>query len=203
MEQEVLLTILSDAVIPLVMLVLTPIVTGLATRALDELQRRTDIKLTDQQERQVEKLVEDAIHYAEEKARKVAKGEGRLMPGKDKMKTAVEHFSRRAQKAGLDDVVRESSEEIAERIEAKLFKRRLEAGDGGDPRWGAPVSRLNVDERAVDSLKEAGFETLRDIRDHGVDKLEGVDGIGQTYAREIVAALPPRPRVTPPTPSEE
>lgn len=189
MSKDMALAIVSEGVIPLVVLVLAPILARLAMRALEKFQEWSDIRITEKQERRIRDLVEDAIHYAEEQSRKAIRGEGTALSGPEKLETAIDHFSRRARKEGLDDIVRESSDEIGERIEAALSRKRIEYAGGGGLDRSAPVSTLDVRPAIISTLEGADLTTVGDVLDYGPRQLDDIDGVGEKTVNIILDAL--------------
>jgi molybdenum cofactor biosynthesis enzyme MoaA len=121
--------ILSDALIPLLVLVATPFLMMLTRRAVDAVDRYLELKWTESQKRQFDEIVLDAIAYAEEQGRKAVKGEKVFeeFTNAKKIEIAITYARKRAEELGLCELHDTASENLAERIEAKLFKERAKA----------------------------------------------------------------------------
>jgi hypothetical protein len=141
MEGEVSawLIMLDQLVIPLALLVLTPVLTALANRAIAALQEKTKIDLSKQQEEALERMLHEAIHFAEEQAHKAIKGETGDLNGSSKMEKAVSYIKTKGKVLQLDDIADAKSEELAALIEAKIFHKRVDPGSLVKPTPSAPT----------------------------------------------------------------
>lgn len=125
-EANTWLLLLDKFIIPLLFLVLTPLVTALANRAIAALKEKTKLELTKQQEEALHRMLEEAIDFAEEQAHKAAKQDDKL-DGDSKMAKALEYIETKSKVLNLDDVAEARSEELAALVEAKLFPKRKRA----------------------------------------------------------------------------
>lgn len=114
--------IILDALIPLIGMVLGPILLMLLKRGLDAFEKKTNLEINQDQRAMLEDLIDKAIDYAEEKARKALKAE-EAMEGNEKLTDAIAFIESAAKTLGLDI----KDLDLAAMIEAKLFKKRKEA----------------------------------------------------------------------------
>lgn len=184
------MTLIEQALLPVVVAVLTPVLLALARRGIRELERRTDIQLSERREKQILNVVDDAIHFAEEQARKALKGKEtdfeKITDSEMKMKAAIKYVRKRADEMGLDELVEKSSDELAELIESRLFRKRLENGGSGAD---AKLSALGLPGEIKSPLSEAGLDSVEDVKSHGLDRLTEIDDIGEKRAARIRGAL--------------
>jgi hypothetical protein len=118
---EILLTVLRDALIPLLSLIVLPILLMLLKRGLNAFEQKTGLEVNVNQQRMLEELVTKAIAYAEEQARKAAGGDKELK-GEDKLKAALDFAKSAAKMLGLEV----DGDTLAKLIEARLFQERGE-----------------------------------------------------------------------------
>lgn len=126
MEGEVnsWLIIVDQLVIPLALLILTPVLSALANRLIATIQEKTKVELSKQQAEALDQMLYEAIHFAEEQAHKAVKGKIGALDGSTKMEQAVLYMKTKGKVLQLDDVADAKSEELASLIEAKLFHKR-------------------------------------------------------------------------------
>lgn len=113
--------ILLDALIPLIGMVLGPLLLMLLKRGLDAFEKKTNLEISQDQRKMLEELIDKAINFAEEKARKAVKAE-EAMEGNEKLDAALDFVKSAAKALGLDlkDI------DLAAMIEARLFQKRSE-----------------------------------------------------------------------------
>ena len=116
--------IILDALIPLIGMVLGPILLMLIKRGLDAFEKKTNLEVSESQRKLLEELVDKAIAYAEEQARKALKAE-EAMEGNAKLDAAIDFVKSAAKALGLDlaDI------DVAAMIEAKLNTKRESAAE--------------------------------------------------------------------------
>jgi len=117
--------LLTDAIIPLAVVFLTPLLIALANRAIAAFQEKTKVELSKEQRAAMEQAVHEAIHYAEEQARKALKGDKEL-DGESKMQAALDYLKAKADVLELDDLTEAQADKLAALVEAKLYRERKE-----------------------------------------------------------------------------
>lgn len=122
--------LLSEALIPAIAIFLTSMATILSRRLVKKLEEKWDMDVSERQMKQISEIVEEGVMFAEEKARKAAKGiegeKGKPLSGPEKMEAAIDYIKWRGEKMGIDDKMEEKSDRLAHMVESKLFKKRLE-----------------------------------------------------------------------------
>lgn len=123
MDANFWLTLVDQAVIPLLTLVVLPILLMFLRRALDAFEAKTNLEISREQRQILEELVAKAIAFAEEQARKAIKNADAMeMGGDQKLEAALEFVKEGARALGLDL----SEVDVAAMIEARLFTERRE-----------------------------------------------------------------------------
>jgi len=124
---------LLDVLLDGVMVLAVAIVPILVRAAIAWAEKKTALDFSDKQEERVEKLVNDAIHYAEESAHKrLNAGEAEMgEPGK-KLEKALAFASKEAERLGLLSLVEGGAEHLADMIESKLGAKRHDHKDAVD-----------------------------------------------------------------------
>ena len=116
---EIMLTVLRDALIPLLTALVLPILLMFLKRGLDAFEKKTNLEVNVNQRRMLEQLVAKGIAFAEEQAHKAAGGDKELK-GEDKLKAALDFVKTAAAAMGLEV----DGDMLAGLIEAKLFEDR-------------------------------------------------------------------------------
>lgn len=117
------LVILDRAIIPIVVLFLTPVISALANRLIVAIQEKTKVEITKQQREALEEILQEAIQFAEEQAHKAIKNKN-VMDGSTKMEKAIGYIQTKGKLLNLDDIGEAKAGELADLLEAKLFTRR-------------------------------------------------------------------------------
>ena len=127
MDNEIVKVLLADLVVPLLVLFLSPFILVLARRLVLALEDWLDLKWTQEQRAQVDKVVLDAVAYVEEQARKALKDNMSFKDamGASKVEIGVDYLRQRGKELELDYLVQAKSEILAQRLEAKLFTKRV------------------------------------------------------------------------------
>lgn len=122
------LTPLLDAGVQLLAMVVLAVTPVLVRAFLAWLERRTALEFSAEQERRTEQLVIDAVHYAEESARKRLKA-GEREPGEPgyKMAKALAFASKEAERLGLRSLTDQGLEHLSDKLEARLGLDRDES----------------------------------------------------------------------------
>lgn len=129
------LIVLDKAVIPLLVLFLTPVLSALANRAIAAIQEKTKIELSKQQVETLDQMLHEAIHFAEEQAYKAIRDKTE-MNGSTKMEKAIHYLHTKGKLLQLEDIGEAKADDLAELIEAKLFQKRL---DTNEPTIASPL----------------------------------------------------------------
>ena len=121
---------LLDAGVQLLAMVVLALPPVLVRACLAWLERRTAREVSAEQETRAAQLVEDAVHYAEESARKRLKA-GEAVAGEPgfKMQKALAFASKEAERLGLRSLTEQGLEHLSDKIEARLGFIRA------DDRW--------------------------------------------------------------------
>lgn len=122
------LIVLDKAVIPLLVLFLTPVLSALANRAIAAIQEKTKIELSKQQVETLDQMLHEAIHFAEEQAYKAIRDKTE-MNGSTKMEKAIHYLHTKGKLLQLEDIGEAKADDLAELIEAKLFQKRLDTNE--------------------------------------------------------------------------
>lgn len=121
------LIILDKAIIPLLILILTPVLSALANRAIAAISEKTKVDMSQHQKDALDQMVHEAIDFAEEQAHKAVSKKTGALDGSSKMEKAVEYIQMKGKVLELDRLSETKAEELASLIEAKLFSKRLDA----------------------------------------------------------------------------
>ena len=94
------------------------------------LERKTALDFAAAQEDRVEQLLEQAIHYADESARKRL-NVGEKEPGEPgyKMTKALAFAAKEAERMGIKSLVEQGAEHLADKLEARLGVKRHDPND--------------------------------------------------------------------------
>jgi len=101
--------------------VISVILTWLAHRLVAVLEKKMGLKVDAEQQAKLDKLIEDAIAFAEEQAHKAVKKNETALKMSDKMEHAAGFAVDMADSYGIDDLAREKAMKL---VEAKLNKTR-------------------------------------------------------------------------------
>lgn len=168
--------ILSDAVIPLLVMFISPFVIMLSRRLIDMLQSYLNVEISEKRQKQMDQVILDAISYVEEQARKGVKGEKTFQDvfNASKMEVAINYTRKRAKELEMDEFFSETSEAITEKIEAKLFKERKSSGK---------ELESNKDDNFSNRL-EVQINRLEEISEDISEDFEGFDAFKKTHLND-------------------
>lgn len=119
------LKVILEFVLPLVVAIATPILVLLARRFVAYLEKKWNFEATQEQLATLDRIVTDAIGFAEEQALKKLKLGEDSPDGAKKLDMALDYIADRARDSGLDELAKEK---LVRLIEAKLFARRASGG---------------------------------------------------------------------------
>lgn len=114
--------ILLDHGVEIVGMILMPIALMLVKRLIEYAENKLGIEINKEHERKIEKMVREAINYAEEQANKAIKETGEKPDQNEKLEHAIDYMVQNASEVGLHKLVEENRDVIAKKIEAKLFE---------------------------------------------------------------------------------
>jgi hypothetical protein len=121
---SVLSQIFTEA-LKIIVAIAVPLVLALVHRGLSVLKEKTGIDIPAQQEQLIDRWVDQAVHLAEERARKWMTEQRFTLPSGSKANIAIDFVWDHVQRAGLVDW---SRDQLVAKIEAKVnSKRRLGA----------------------------------------------------------------------------
>ena len=112
--------LLDQAVIPVIVAIVAPILLVLAKKAVDIFQEKTGLEVSYHQRMLLDDFVRQGIDFAEEQAHKAAKKGLKTPAGDTKLELAIEYISTHAKPLGIDRY----PDELAQLIEAKLYENR-------------------------------------------------------------------------------
>lgn len=122
-----------DVLLDGVMVFAVAIVPVLVRAAIAYAEKKLSVDFSDKQERRIEKLVDDAIHYAEESAHKrLNAGEAEMGQAGKKLEKAIAFASKEAERLGVLSLVEGGAEHLADMIEARLGAKRHDVDDNLD-----------------------------------------------------------------------
>lgn len=90
-------------------------------------ESKLKVDFSEKQEAKVHDLIDRAIHYADESARKHLKADADTKP--DKMSKALAFITAEGKRMGLGSVLEEQADHLADMIESKIGQKRLDSGD--------------------------------------------------------------------------
>lgn len=125
---------LLDAGVQMLAMAVLAITPVLVRAFLVWLERKTALEFSTAQEGRVDQLLTDAIHYAEESARKRLKA-NEPEPGEPgyKMRKALDFASKEAERLGLRSLLEQGAEHLSDKLEARLGLDREDERRHGRP----------------------------------------------------------------------
>ncbi len=117
------LKIIGENILPVLFTILTPILILLVKRLVVYLEKKWSFKMTIEQQKKLNDLIEDSVAFAEEKAKQAMRTDPAGLPdGAKKLDTALGFAMEQIERLGLDKMAEEA---LAKLIESKLFKMRV------------------------------------------------------------------------------
>jgi uncharacterized protein YfeS len=117
---DTVLTLLDKALIPLIVTLALPLLLLLVKRGVDLFEKKTNIEVSAGNRALIDSLVEKAVLYVDEQARKAVKNGQDPADGPSKLAQAIDFIKAGAAVAGIDI----TGEDLAKLIEAKLSGTR-------------------------------------------------------------------------------
>lgn len=113
---------LTEHLLPLVVLVLTPVASGLGVLLYRKVASWLNVQVTEKQEHAVKEIVGEGVAFATQAASKWARDRQKKTPSQEKLEAAVGYVVAELQRRGLPELARDS---IVAKIEAELGAERL------------------------------------------------------------------------------
>lgn len=108
---------LTEYLLPLVVVVLTPVASGLGVLLYRKVASWLNVQVDEKQEQMLRQLVAEGTAYAEQQAMRWAKLRQKPATGDDKLEEALKFITAEAQRRGLPELARDA---LVAKVEAEL-----------------------------------------------------------------------------------
>jgi hypothetical protein len=129
---DAVLDALANYGVELLVSIITPILIILMNKLLRLARNKIGLEVDKEQQKKLEKLLKEGIQYAEEQARKAAKGKETNLDeitSEQKMDAAISYIKKNADSLGLKGLVEDQRDVLINKVESKLFDMRSKESD--------------------------------------------------------------------------